>query len=335
VSNKHILVVGGAGYIGSHMVNRLVGKGWQVTVLDDLSYGFKQAVGSAKLIIGDLGDNALLDKIFSNNQFSAVMHFASFIQVGESVTAPDKYYDNNVARTITLLNAMLRHKVDYFIFSSTAATFGDPVYVPIDEKHPQLPINPYGRTKLMVEHILADYKEAYGLHYGVLRYFNAAGASPQGHIGECHDPETHLIPLILQAASKRRKSIKVFGTDYDTPDGSCLRDYIHVDDLADAHTQLAEYLWRGGEESAFNLGTGRGYSVLEVIDAAKRVTGKDILVDVEGRRSGDPSSLIADGSKARAELGWKPERSDIDTIIADAWAWEQKLCNGHPFNSAE
>jgi UDP-glucose 4-epimerase len=320
--HQDILVIGGAGYIGSHMLRCLQQQGLNPVVLDNLVGGYRHAVGNAEFIEGDLGDAALLDTLFSQRHFAGVIHFASYIQVGESVSNPSKYYDNNVARTITLLNAMVKHKVQHFIFSSTAAIFGNPDYLPIDEKHPKNPINPYGRSKLMVEQLLADYGTAYGLRYGCLRYFNAAGAMPDASIGECHEPETHLIPLVLQAASGRRPAIKIFGDDYDTPDGTCVRDYIHICDLADAHFLLLQRLQGGMERGYFNLGTGTGYSVKEVIDTAKKITGKAIPVVMEARRAGDPPSLIADGSAAREQLGWQPKISDLPTLIRHAWAWE-------------
>jgi len=329
---KKILVVGGAGYIGSHMVSLLKGlDGYEPIVLDDLSYGHKEMIdGDVEFIKGCAGDSDLLDDIFANHNISAVMHFASFIQVGESVENPSIYYDNNVSKTISLINSMVKNKVDNFIFSSTAATFGNPEYIPIDEKHPQKPINPYGRSKLMVEQLLADYKQAYGFNYGILRYFNACGAHTNGKIGEWHDPETHLIPLVLQAASGRRDNIKIFGTDYNTEDGSCIRDYIHIEDLCDAHLKLFEYMIAGdsgnaNKETSFNLGTSEGISVIQIIEASKRITGRDILSVIENRRDGDPESLIADGKKAMEILGWKPVKSDIETIIQTAWNWELKL----------
>lgn len=322
---QEILVIGGAGYIGAHMVRCLKQAGLQPVVLDSLICGHRAAVGNAELIVGDIGDATLLDSLFSRRRFAGVMHFASFIQVGESVTQPGKYYDNNLARTITLLNAMAKHKVGPFIFSSTAAIFGNPKYTPIDEAHPAQPINPYGRSKWMVEQLLADYASAYGLRYACLRYFNAAGADPDCLIGECHEPETHLIPLVLQAASGRMAHIRMFGRDYDTPDGTCIRDYIHVCDLADAHLLALEALTQSREKTLhLNLGTGRGYSVAEVIETAKFVTGRHIPVMEEARRDGDPAILIADGSAARA-MGWNPALSDLETIIAHAWAWEQTL----------
>jgi UDP-glucose 4-epimerase len=318
-----VLIVGGAGYIGSHMVRCLERAGVTPVVLDNLECGFPDAVGSAELIIGDIGDAALLDQLFSTRHFDGVMHFASYMQVGESMSNPGKYYDNNVARTVTLLNAMVKHKLQHFIFSSTAAIFGNPQYLPIDEQHPTLPINPYGRSKLMIEHLLEDYHRAYGLRFGCLRYFNAAGAEPDGSIGERHEPETHLIPLVLQAASGRRSAITVFGNDYDTPDGTCVRDYIHVCDLSDAHLLLMQKLQGGMGTARFNLGTGTGYSVMEVIETSRRITGRAIPMRMEARRPGDPASLIADGTAARHILGWEPKLSDLSTIVQHAWAWEQ------------
>ena len=328
---KTILVVGGAGYIGSHMVKCLKRAGHAPVVLDNLVCGYREAVQGAELIEGDAGDAALLDKLFSTRKFDAVMHFASFIQVGESVSNPGLYYDNNVARSITLLNALVKHKINYFVFSSTAAIFGEPAYLPIDKHHPKNPINPYGKSKLMVEMMLEDYAEAHGLHFGCLRYFNAAGADPDGTLGECHEPETHLIPLVLQAANGRRAHIKVFGTDYPTEDGTCIRDYIHVTDLCDAHLKLLNYMWNGGTERFFNIGTRSGYSVLDVIQTAELVTGKRIPIQYEPRRHGDPMTLIAFGNSARTVLEWTPKYSDLKTIITHAWEWEKKLATGKPF----
>jgi len=318
----HILVVGGAGYIGSHMVKRLRRAGYQPVVLDNLSQGRRDAVGASPLIVGELGDNSVLDVIFQAWPIAAVMHFASYIQVGESVAQPATYYENNVSNTVALLRAMVRHNVPRFIFSSTAAVFGDPEYVPIDEAHPKAPINPYGHSKLMVEQILGDFDAAYGLRSCCLRYFNAAGADPEGELGECHEPETHLIPLVLQAASGRRAAITVYGRDYDTPDGTCVRDYIHVQDLCDAHLLALEGLLAGGGSSRFNLGNGAGYSINQVIEAARRVTGREIAVLDGPRRAGDPARLVADPALARSVLGWSPQFGDLDAIIADAWAWE-------------
>ena len=320
----NILVVGGAGYIGSHMVKRLGQLGCQVTTLDNLSAGHRDAVLFGEFVQGDMANVALLNRVFAQGQFDAVMHFASFIQVGESVQEPAKYYANNVVNTLQLLDVMRAHGVKQFIFSSTAATFGEPQYVPIDEAHPQQPINPYGRTKLMVEQALADYDKAYGLKSVCLRYFNAAGADPEGQLGERHEPETHLVPLVLQAASGRRAHISVFGRDYDTPDGTCIRDYIHIVDLCEAHWLAVQHLANGGASASFNLGNGQGFSVQEVIDTARQVTGRMIAVQEGPRRAGDPARLVADASRAREVLGWQPQFADLATIIAHAWRWETR-----------
>ncbi len=321
--STHILVVGGAGYIGSHMVNMLAGQGARVTTLDDLSGGYRDAVLHGDFVLGHCGDAPLLDDLLARHRFDAVMHFASFIQVGESVQKPEKYYQNNVAHTLTLLQAMLAHDVRRFIFSSTAATFGEPHYTPIDEAHPQAPINPYGRSKLFIEQVLADLDHAHGLRSVCLRYFNAAGADPEGQLGERHDPETHLIPLVLQAASGRRPHISVFGRDYDTPDGTCIRDYIHITDLCSAHALALRHLLAGGTSQNFNLGNGQGFSVQQVIDTARRVTGREIAVIDGPRRPGDPARLVADSRRARQVLGWQPVYPELGTIIAHAWQWEQ------------
>jgi UDP-glucose 4-epimerase len=318
-----VLVVGGAGYIGSHMVKMLGRNGCSMTTLDDLSSGHRDAVMCGDFVQGDMGDRAVLDTVLSRG-FDAVMHFASFIQVGESVQQPAKYYQNNVVNTLTLLDAMRAHGVDRFIFSSTAATFGEPQYSPIDERHPQQPINAYGRTKLMVEQVLADYEQAYGLRSASLRYFNAAGADPEGQLGERHEPETHLIPLVLQAASGRRPKIGVFGRDYDTPDGTCVRDYIHIEDLCSAHWLALQSLMEGAGSQAYNLGNGQGFSVQEVIDTAQQVTGRSIAVVNGPRRAGDPARLVADSSLIREKLGWEPRYADLATIVAHAWAWETR-----------
>ncbi len=316
-----VLVVGGAGYIGSHMVKMLGRQGCDVTTLDDLSSGHRDAVLCGDFVQGDMGDRAMLDAVLARG-FDAVMHFASFIQVGESVQQPGKYYQNNVVNTLGLLDAMRSHGVGRFIFSSTAATFGEPQYSPIDERHPQQPINPYGRTKLMVEQVLADYERAYGLRSVCLRYFNAAGADPEGQLGERHEPETHLIPLVLQAASGRRPHIGVFGRDYDTPDGTCVRDYIHIEDLCSAHGLALQSLMGGAGSQAYNLGNGQGFSVQEVIDTAQQVTGRSIAVVNGPRRAGDPARLVADASLIREKLGWQPRYADLATIVEHAWRWE-------------
>ncbi len=320
-----ILVVGGAGYIGSLMVVRLLQDDVEVTTLDNLSAGYRDAVLGGNFIEGDLANTDLLDKVFSENKFDAVMHFASFIEVGESIISPAKYYLNNVTNTQNLLDAMVKHGVLNFIFSSTAAIFGEPEYVPIDEKHTMVPINPYGRTKLIVEQMLADYDRAYGLKSVALRYFNAAGADPETRIGERHVPESHLIPLVLQAASGRRGSISIFGQDYDTPDGTCIRDYIHICDLCEAHLLAIKALQSSNKSAAYNLGNGNGFSVKEVIDTAKKVTGRDIPVVVTKCRIGDPARLVADAELAKKELSWEPAFSSLETIIRHAWLWEEKL----------
>jgi UDP-glucose 4-epimerase len=323
-----ILIAGGAGYIGSHMVKMLLDRGHEPTVVDDLSTGYRDAVLGGRIVEADFADRTALDALFASTHFDAVMHFASFIQVGESVKHPGKYYRNNFANTLNLLEAMVAADVSRFVFSSTAAIFGEPQYVPIDEAHPKQPINPYGRSKLMVEQALKDYGRAHGLQSVSLRYFNAAGADPSGLLGERHEPETHLIPLVLQAASGRRDSISVFGTDYDTPDGTCIRDYIHVTDLCDVHLLALEWMAKTRSSGAFNLGNGQGFSVREVIRAAESVSGRRVRV-VEGpRRAGDPARLVADSRRARAELEWVPRYADLKTIVAHAWAWEQKLAGG-------
>ena len=321
---ESILVVGGAGYIGAHMVKRLRRAGFDVAVADDLSSGRREAVPGASLHVGDIGDAAFVDAVLATVKPAAVMHFASFIQVGESVADPAKYYRNNVAATQVLLDGMRAHGISRFIFSSTAAIFGEPAYVPIDEAHPKAPINPYGRSKWMVEQMLEDYDHAYGLKSICLRYFNAAGADPEGELGECHEPETHLIPLILQVASGRRAHINVFGEDYATADGTCVRDYIHVSDLCDAHLLALRQLLDGAPSARYNLGNGNGYTVNEVIEAARRVTGHPIPVVVGPRRAGDPPVLVADARAARERLGWRPQHDGLDTIVAHAWAWERR-----------
>ncbi|NDY95303.1 UDP-glucose 4-epimerase GalE [Wenzhouxiangella limi] len=318
-----ILVTGGAGYIGSHVVQYLRRCGREVVVLDDLSGGFRDAVPAGCLVEGNIGDRAALDQVFAEHGIAAVMNFASFIEVGASVKDPSAYYRNNIGNTLELLDAMARHGVGHLIFSSTAAIFGNPEYTPIDEAHPKAPINPYGRTKWLIEQLLPDYEQAYGLKSVCLRYFNAAGADPDGQLGERHQPETHLVPLVLQAASGRREAISIFGTDYPTPDGTCIRDYIHVEDLAQAHLRALEHLESGADSAAFNLGNGNGFSIREVIEAARAVTGRDFKVVESERRPGDPPVLVADSALARSTLGWTPEFADLETIIAHAWAWEQ------------
>jgi UDP-glucose 4-epimerase len=319
-----VLVTGGAGYIGSHAVRRLKQAGFETLVLDNLVYGHQAFVPADELIIGDLEDRALLEQVFNEHEIVAVMHFAAYAYVGESVTAPSKYYRNNVCSTLNLLDAMQKAGVLQFIFSSTCATYGEPQGGPIAEDHPQNPINPYGQSKLMVEQILKDYDKAYGLKSIRLRYFNAAGADPSGDIGEDHNPETHLIPLVLDVALGRRPHITIFGTDYPTPDGSCIRDYIHVSDLADAHVLGLEYLRKGGESQVFNLGNGSGFSVREVIDMAEQVTQKKIAVVEGSRREGDPAVLVGSSAKVKATLGWNPQYADLHNIVSTAWSWHQK-----------
>lgn len=322
-----ILVTGGAGYIGSHTVNALKQTGYKVIVIDNLVYGHRDLVESVlqvELIEGDTSDRQLLDELFKSRDIAAVMHFSAYAYVGESVKDPAKYYRNNVIGTLVLLEAMLAASVKQFVFSSTCATYGVPKTVPIPEDHPQNPINPYGESKLMVEKILSDFNKAYDFKSVRFRYFNAAGADPSGLLGEDHNPETHLIPLVLQTALGKRESISIFGTDYPTTDGTCVRDYIHVNDLADAHVLGLEYLLKGGDSAVFNLGNGNGFSVKEVIQTAEEVTGKNIKAIECDRRPGDPPALIGSGDKARKILGWKPKYPDIKDIITHAWGWHQK-----------
>lgn len=317
-----VLVTGGAGYIGSHTNRFLARQGVETVVLDDLSNGHREAVTDGRLVVGDMGDRALLDDLMAAEKFDAIMDFAAFIEVGESVENPAKYYENNVVKLKTLLDAAVAHDIRYFVFSSTAAVFGEPRYVPIDEKHPKEPINPYGMTKRVGEAMLADYGRAYGLVSCAFRYFNAAGDAPDGAIGEAHDPESHLIPRVLRAA-KNGIAMKVFGTDYDTRDGSCVRDYVHVEDLAEAHYLGLRHIMERNESAQFNLGSSEGFTVLELIREAERVTGGKIPYEIAERRPGDPATLIAANGKAREVLGWTPKRSDLATILRDAWNWEQ------------
>ncbi len=352
-----ILIAGGAGYIGSHMVRMLDALGHTVVTFDDLSAGFRDAVLGGEFVQGSLHDKAALESLFNSHQFEAVVHFAGSIAVGESVRDPAKYYQNNLGGTLNLFDAMRGRGVNKIVFSSTAAIFGVPQYVPIDEAHPQVPINPYGMTKWVTERILRDYDAAYGLRSVALRYFNAAGAAPDAALGERHDPETHLIPLVLRAAmgdagrdtpqqvsapgpdfvgrdlsrhvginpdlQKAPHKLTVFGTDYDTPDGTCIRDYIHIVDLCEAHVLALQHLMAGGESRAYNLGNGQGYSVKEVIEVAEKVTGKKIPVQFGPRRAGDPPILVADASRIKKEWGWSPKYGSLETIIEHAWAWEK------------
>ena len=319
-----LLVVGGCGYIGSHTVKRLLEAGHEVIILDNLSSGFRSSLLGGTLIVGDCGNKQQLNKLFSTYTFDGVLHFASLIQVGESVTDPAKYYLNNVVNTLTLLQAMKDYNVGPLVFSSTAAVYGEPQSQMLNEHHPRHPVNPYGMSKLMVEHMLGDFARAYGLRSVALRYFNAAGADPFTRIGERHSPETHLIPLAFEAALGLREPLKVFGRDYDTPDGTCIRDYIHVDDLADAHLLALEYLWQDGEIAAFNLGNGDGFSVQQVLDTIEKVTGHSMPFINTARRSGDPARLIADAQLAKSTLGWAPRYADLTTIVTHAWHWEIK-----------
>ncbi len=319
-----VIVTGGAGYIGSHALLDLAGAGLTPVTVDNLSEGHPEAVLAGELERGDLADGAFLDAVFEKHRPVAVMHFASRCYVGESVRNPRRYYEENVGNALTLFRVMLRQDVKRFILSSTCATYGEPVRVPIDEDHPQDPVNPYGDSKYFIERILRQYDRAYGMRFVALRYFNAAGADPQGRIGEAHDPETHLIPLVLQVAMGRIPNIEVFGDDYATPDGTCIRDYIHVTDLARAHTRALQWLVEGNPSRAFNLGTGNGYSVRALIDTARRLTGREIPEVVSGRRVGDPPQLVADPARAFRELGWKAEISSLEEVLASAWKWE---CN--------
>ena len=323
---KTILVAGGAGYIGSHMVALLVKRGYEVVVADNLRTGHWQAVkGARKMYVGDLRDGAFLHQIFTENKIDGVINFAAFSLVGESVTNPLKYYGNNVEGAVSLLSAMQAHGVDKIVFSSTAAAYGEPEKQPIEEGDRTEPTNPYGATKLAIENMLKWCDCAYNIRYVALRYFNAAGSDTEAGIGEDHNPESHLIPLVMKTALGQRDHIGIFGEDYPTPDGTCVRDYIHVKDLAEAHLLALEYLEQGGSSDVFNLGNGAGYSVREIIETARRITGKEIKAVVEPRRGGDPSVLIASNKKAAEVLGWKPVLG-LDQIISDAWAWH----SGHP-----
>jgi UDP-glucose 4-epimerase len=329
VSNNKptILVTGGAGYIGSHAVLALQRAGYGVIVLDNLVYGHRdivQDILQVELVVGDTGDRALLDHLLATRDIAAVMHFAAYAYVGESVTNPAKYYHNNVVGTLTLLDAMLAASIKTVVFSSTCATYGVPETVPIPEDYPQNPINPYGATKLMIERVLKDFDQAYDLRSVCFRYFNAAGADPNALLGEDHTPEPHLIPLILLTALGQRDSISILGTDYPTPDGTCIRDYIHVSDLAQAHVLGLEYLLNGGDSTVFNLGNGNGFSVKEVIETARQVTEKDIRVVECDRRPGDPPVLVGSSDRARRILGWNPQYAALETILTHAWNWHQK-----------
>lgn len=324
-----ILVTGGAGYIGSHTVAALLERGDEVVVIDHLGQGHREAVLGGKLYVGDIRDRELLSRIFAENEIEAVIHFAANSLVGESMTNPAKYYNNNVYGTLQLLEAMNEHGVKRMVFSSTAATYGEPERTPIMENDRTEPTNAYGETKLAMEKMMHWFDVAHGIKHVALRYFNAAGAHPSGKIGEDHDPETHLIPLILQVALDQRSHISIFGDDYPTADGTCIRDYIHVMDLADAHLRAVDHLIAGKDSTVYNLGSGNGFSVKEVIEVARQVTGHPIKAVVESRRAGDPAVLVASSEKIQAELGWQPQYMKLETIIADAWQWHKARPNGY------
>lgn len=324
-----ILVLGGAGYIGSHTVYELIDAGRDVVVADNLQTGFRQAVHPrARFYQADIRDRAAMDKLFETEHIDGVIHFAASSQVGESMSDPLKYYDNNLHGTMVLLSAMVAHGVDKIVFSSTAAAYGEPEQVPILETDRTVPTNCYGETKLSMERMMAWVSQAHGLRYVALRYFNAAGAHPSGSIGEAHTPETHLIPIILQVPNGQRDKVSIFGGDYPTRDGTCVRDYIHVTDLAQAHILALDYLLAGGENNVFNLGNGVGFTNKEVVEVARSVTGHPIPAEVAPRRAGDPAQLVASSEKAKAVLGWKPKYDDLNTIVATAWKWHQSHPNG-------
>ncbi len=326
-----VLVLGGAGYIGSHTVDRLVDQGQDVIVVDSLVTGHRAAVNDkAKFYQGDLADQDFMRKVFTENpEIDAVIHFAAYSLVAESMKKPLKYFDNNTAGMIKLLEVMNEFDIKNIVFSSTAATYGIPEKMPIMESDPQDPINPYGESKLMMEKIMRWADEAYGTKFVALRYFNVAGAKPDGSIGEDHGPETHLIPIVLQVAQGKRDKLQIFGDDYNTPDGTNVRDYVHPFDLADAHILAVDHLRKGNESNAFNLGSSTGFSNLEIVEAARKVTGKEIPAEIAPRRGGDPDSLIASSDKAREILGWKPQFDNIERIIETAWAWHSSHPNGY------
>lgn len=324
-----ILVTGGAGYIGSHTVCELLDHGEEVIVLDNLEKGHREAVPAPTLIHGDVRDRELLDRIFRQYEVEAVVHFAAYSLVGDSMKDPLAYYDNNVTATQILLTQMIEHGVKQIVFSSTAATYGEPRQIPIQETDPTEPTNAYGETKLAIEKMMAWCEQAYGLRFVSLRYFNAAGAHPDGHIGEDHNPETHLIPIVLQVALGQRESLSVFGDDYPTEDGTCIRDYVHVMDLAQAHRLALKKLRETGESGIYNLGNGTGFSVKQVVERAREITGRPIPTRVVPRRPGDPAVLIASSQKAREELGWRPQYENLDNMIATAWAWHQAHPHGY------
>jgi UDP-glucose-4-epimerase GalE len=321
--DEMILVTGGAGYVGSHYVLHELGRGGKVLVLDDLCRGHRASVEGVELIEGEVGDRSCLDRIMTSHHIDAVVHFAAFAYVGESVQHPALYYRNNVGSTLTLLEAMRDHKIGKLVFSSSCTVYGNPKYLPLDEEHPREGVSPYGESKLFCEGMLASFDRAYGIRSVPLRYFNAAGADEQGRTGESHDPETHLIPLALQVAAGKRPSIDVFGEDWDTPDGTCVRDYVHVSDLAQAHALALDRLRSGAPSRAYNLGTEHGHSVREVLSACERVSGRPVRAVSAPRRAGDPARLVAVATRARTELGWSPRFTELDAIVASAWRWQQ------------
>ena len=325
----NILVVGGAGYIGSHMCKHLSKHGYLPIVLDNLSRGHEKAVKWGPFIEGSISDRNILKRVFSEHRIDAVMHYAAYCYVGESVTDPSMYYQNNLADTICLLSEMVEAEVKKIVFSSSCAVYGEPEEIPITENHPQNPVNPYGRTKYMVEQVLDDFKYAYGVESVSLRYFNAAGADPEGELGEDHNPESHLIPLTIQAALGKREEIRIYGNDYPTHDGTCIRDFIHVEDLAGSHLLALKRLLNGKGGGTYNLGNGQGYSVREVIDITRRITGKPIRDRVVDRRDGDPAVLVGSSDKAKNELGWNPRFPDLESMVETAWHWHQKHPNGY------
>ena len=327
---SRILVVGGAGYIGSHMMKALAKVGHDAVAFDNLSTGHADAVIYGELVEGDLANHEQVTDVIKQGRFDGVMHFASNIEVGESVANPRKYYTNNVLNTLNLVHAMMDHGLNNLIFSSTAAVYGTPDYTPVDEDHPRRPINPYGQSKHIIETVLEDYRDAHGFSSTSLRYFNAAGADPEGELGERHEPESHLIPLVIQAALGQRPDIKIYGTDYDPPDGTCVRDYIHVTDLCDAHLLAIDQLTGGDKGGAYNLGNGSGFSVREVIETVREISGRSFTVTETGPRSGDASVLVADASRAKAEFGWSPRRDRLCKIVSDAWKF-YRHCAEHAF----
>ena len=324
-----ILVTGGAGYIGSHCVAALLERGADVVVADNLSTGHRAALKGGRLYVGDVGDRAFLKSLFEKESIEAVIHFAAFSLVGESMQVPERYFRNNVTAGLALIETMLEYKVPYLVFSSTAATFGEPEHIPIVETDPQIPTNPYGESKLIVEHMLRWCDQAHGLKFCALRYFNVAGAWHDGSIGEDHHPETHLIPVILQVAQGKRDKLSIFGSDYPTRDGTCVRDYIHVEDLIDAHFLALDYLKAGNPSATFNLGNGQGFSNREILEAARKVTGHPIPAQDAPRRPGDPATLIASSQKAMDVLGWKPRYTSVEDVIASAWRWHAAHPDGY------